>query len=300
MVGSAIARHAKEIGWEVLGKESNQLDFTDRASVFNELKKTKPDALVIAAAKVGGIGANSSLPVDFLSINLQIQTNLIDAAHEADIDKLLFLGSSCIYPKFAPQPIPESALLTGPLEPTNEPYAIAKIAGLKLVSAYRKQFNRSWISAMPTNLYGAHDNFNLRTAHVLPALINKFDYAEAHKSPEVEIWGDGSPLREFLHVNDLASACALLLDNYNEDEPINIGSGNEISIKELAILIARITKFDGEIVFDASKPNGTPRKLLDSTKIQSLGWNSSMSLADGISDTYNWFKSSGSRKELHK
>ena len=300
MVGSAIARHAKEIGWEVLGKGSDQLDFTDRGPVFKELKFTKPDALVIAAAKVGGIGANSSLPVDFLSINLQIQTNLLDAAHAAEIEKLLFLGSSCIYPKFAPQPIPESALLTGALEPTNEAYAIAKIAGLKLVSAYRKQFGRSWISAMPTNLYGPHDNFNLETAHVLPALINKFDYAITHKSTNVEIWGDGSPLREFLHVNDLASACALLLDRYNEDEPINIGSGTEISIKDLAGLIGKITKFDGEIVFDSSKPNGTPRKLLDSTKIQSLGWNSTMSLADGITDTYNWFKSSETRKELHK
>jgi GDP-L-fucose synthase len=235
MVGSAIAIEARLQGFQVLGKTSKELDLTDRAAVFTELQITKPDALVIAAAKVGGIGANSAQPVDFLSINLQIQTNLLDAAHAANITRVLFLGSSCIYPKLAPQPITESALLTGELEPTNEPYAIAKIAGLKLVEGYRRQYMHRWISTMPTNLYGPRDNFDLESAHVLPALIHRFYNAKREGAKSVTIWGDGTPLREFLHVEDLARACLMLADNYDDSVAINVGSGQEIS-KEFGAL----------------------------------------------------------------
>ena len=289
MVGSAIALEAKAQGHEVFGKSSKELDLTDRVQVFAELATIKPDALIIAAAKVGGIGANSSLPVDFLSINLQIQTNLLDGAFAADITKVLFLGSSCIYPRLAPQPIPESALLTGELEKSNEPYAIAKIAGLKLVEGYRKQFGRHWISAMPTNLYGPRDNFELESSHVLPALIHRFHSAKIANANEVQIWGDGTPLREFLFVEDLARACLMLLEKYDENIAINIGSGDEISILELSKLIARIVGFQGQINCDSSHPNGTPRKLVDCSKISKLGWSSLVSLEDGILKTYNWF-----------
>lgn len=289
MVGSAIAAEAKSRGIQVLGKSSKELDLTDRPSVFAELAACKPDVLVIAAAKVGGIGANSSQPVDFLSINLQIQTNLLDAAHAADIEKVLFLGSSCIYPKFAPQPIPESALLTGELEPTNEPYAIAKIAGLKLVEGYRRQYKRHWISAMPTNLYGPHDNFDLESAHVLPALMHRFHLAKVQGAKTVTIWGDGTPLREFLYVEDLARACLTLIEKYDDSIAINVGSGQEISIGNLAVTIARIIGFQGEIFFDASRPNGTPRKLLNSSRIEQLGWRPQVTLEEGIASTYDWF-----------
>ena len=289
MVGSAIALEAKAQGHEVFGKSSKELDLTDRVQVFAELATIKPDALIIAAAKVGGIGANSSLPVDFLSINLQIQTNLLDGAFAADITKVLFLGSSCIYPRLAPQPIPESALLTGELEKSNEPYAIAKIAGLKLVEGYRKQFGRHWISAIPTNLYGPRDNFELESSHVLPALIHRFHSAKIANANEVQIWGDGTPLREFLFVEDLARACLMLLEKYDENIAINIGSGDEISILELSKLIARIVGFQGQINCDSSHPNGTPRKLVDCSKISKLGWSSLVSLEDGILKTYNWF-----------
>lgn len=289
MVGSAIAEEAKKLGHEVIGKSSKDLDLTNRDAVFAELKAIKPDALVIAAAKVGGIGANSSFPVEFLSVNLQIQTNLLDAAHDADIERVLFLGSSCIYPKFAPQPIPESALLTGELEPTNEPYALAKIVGLKLVEAYRKQYGRKWISAMPTNLYGPRDNFDLESAHVLPALIHRFHNAKVKELPEVTIWGDGTPLREFLHVEDLASACLMMLDQYDGSVAINIGSGQESSILELAQSIATVVGFEGAIVFDKTKPNGTPRKLLDSHLLNNLSWKSQIDLKDGLTSTYAWF-----------
>ena len=289
MVGSAIALEAKMQGHEVFGKSSKELDLTDRSAVFQELRYCKPDSLIIAAAKVGGIGANSSLPVDFLSVNLQIQTNLLDAAHAANIQKVLFLGSSCIYPKFAPQPIPESALFTGELEPTNEPYAIAKIAGLKLVEAYRRQFKHHWISAMPTNLYGPRDNFNLKTAHVLPALIHRFHNAKVDGASEVEIWGDGTPLREFLHVEDLARACLMLLDKYDNSVAINIGSGQELSIKSLATLISRVVGFSGEFTFNPERPNGTPRKFLDNTRISEFGWKPQVELEQGIASTYAWF-----------
>jgi GDP-L-fucose synthase len=289
MVGSAFAHEAEAQGHQILGKPSSELNFTDRNATFAELKNSNPDALVIAAAKVGGIGANSTQPVDFLSINLQIQTNLLDAAHEANVKQLLFLGSSCIYPRLAPQPIPESALLTGTLEPTNEPYAISKIAGLKLVEAYRRQFGRRWISAMPTNMYGPRDNFNLETAHVLPALIHRFHNAKTRGSNQVEIWGDGSPLREFLHVTDLARACIMLLNEYDESVAVNIGSGQEISIRQLANVISKAVGYSGEIVFNDTRPNGTPRKLLDSSKITQLGWNPRVTLEEGIISTYDWF-----------
>ena len=289
MVGSAIAEEAKKQGHEVLGKSSKELDLTNRDAVFAEMKSIKPDTLVIAAAKVGGIGANSTFPVDFLSVNLQIQTNLLDAAHAADIERVLFLGSSCIYPKFAPQPIPESALLTGELEPTNEPYALAKIAGLKLVEAYRKQYGHKWISAMPTNLYGPRDNFDIESAHVLPALIHKFHNAKVSNLAEVAIWGDGYPMREFLYVEDLAKACLKLLADYDDLIAINIGSSQELSITDLAKTIADVIGYTGKIVLDSSKPNGTPRKLLNSEKINLLGWKAQIDLRNGIKKTYDWF-----------
>ena len=289
MVGSAIALEAQIQGHEAMGKTSKELDLIDRAAVFKEIQEARPDYLVIAAAKVGGIGANSSLPVDFLSINLQIQTNLMDAAHAAGIQKVLFLGSSCVYPKHAPQPMSESVLLTGALETTNAPYAIAKIAGLKLIEAYRNQFRHHWIAAMPTNLYGPRDNFDVETAHVLPALINRFHKAKINSSNFVEIWGDGTPLREFLYVNDLAKACVMLLDKYDNPVAINIGSGQEISIGNLASLVSEIVGFRGDIKFNTNRPNGTQRKLLDSTRISELGWKPQVSLEDGIASTYDWF-----------
>jgi GDP-L-fucose synthase len=289
MVGSAFALEATMQGHLVSGKSSKDLNYTEREAVFQELFKVKPDALLIAAAKVGGIGANSSFPVDFLSLNLQIQTNLMDAAHAAGVEKVLFLGSSCIYPKYADQPIKESALLTGELEKTNEQYAIAKIAGLKLIEAYRRQYSARWISAMPTNLYGPRDNFDLENAHVLPALIHRFHKAKVNNLDEVEIWGDGSPLREFLHVDDLAKACLVLIDNYDDSVAINIGSGSEISISELAFLVCEIVGFKGSVVFNKSRPNGTPRKLLDNSKMRELGWKPQIELREGIHSTYDWF-----------
>jgi GDP-L-fucose synthase len=289
MVGSAVALEAKKQGHEAIGKTSRELDLTDRTAVFKEIQGAKVDCLVIAAAKVGGIGANSSLPVDFLSINLQIQTNLMDAAHAADVDRVLFLGSSCVYPKKASQPMSETSLLTGELEQTNAPYAIAKIAGLKLIEAYRSQFGRKWISAMPTNLYGPRDSFNVDTAHVLPALIHRFHNAKISGAKEIVIWGDGTPLREFLHVEDFARASLLLLDEYDDSLAINVGSGREISIRNLATLISKIVGFAGEIKFNTNLPNGTQRKLLDCTRISELGWKPQISLEDGIVSTYDWF-----------
>jgi GDP-L-fucose synthase len=298
MAGSAIAETAKAQGNDVIGKSSKELDLTNRIAVFRELQDSNPDSLIIAAAKVGGIGANSAMPVGFLSINLQIQTNLLDAAHAAKIKKVLFLGSSCIYPKFAPQPIHESALLTGELEPTNEPYAIAKIAGLKLVEAYRRQFGHSWISIMPTNLFGPRDNFDLETAHVLPALIHRLHNAKASGDSKVEIWGDGTPLREFLHSEDLARACMILLKDYDESVAINVGSGQEVSIGNLAAIISKKVGFTGEIIFNTERPNGTPRKLLDSTRVEKLGWKPQINLEDGIASTYDWFLKHHKRERI--
>ena len=292
LVGSALVREIEkhpQHSW--VGKTRSELDLLDRKSVFDFLASEKPDAVIVAAAKVGGILANSSYPVEFLSENLQIETNLIDGSYAANIEKLLFLGSSCIYPKLAPQPIKEEYLLTGPLESSNEPYALAKISGLKLVEAYRRQYQRNWVSAMPTNIYGRGDNFDENTSHVLPALIGKFHAAKKAGLGSVTVWGSGTPKREFLYSDDLASACLFLLENYNNDSHINVGTGTDLSIADLAQTIAEVVGFDGEIQFDTSKPDGTPRKLLDVSKLSALGWKSSIQLKDGIQKTYDWFLS---------
>jgi GDP-L-fucose synthase len=250
-----------------------------------------PDALIIAAAKVGGIQANNNFPVEFLSENLQLETNLMDAAHKANIDRLLFLGSSCVYPKFAEQPIKEEYLLTGALEPTNEAYALAKISGLKLVQAYRREYSRRWISAMPTNMYGPGDNFDLENSHVLPALIRKFHDAKLSGASSVTLWGTGSPRREFLHADDLGSACLFLMENYDDDIAINLGAGEDLEIRELAERIKDTVGFSGNIAWDKSKPDGTPRKFLDSSRIRAMGWRPSISLSAGIAQTYAWYVS---------
>lgn len=292
LVGSAVVRQVEAVGKHTwVGKTRQQLDLLDRDAVFSFLSSEKPDAVIIAAAKVGGIQANSIFPVEFLSENLQIETNLMDAAHEADIDRLLFLGSSCVYPKFAEQPIKEESLLTGALEPTNEAYALAKIAGLKLVQAYRKQYGRRWISAMPTNIYGPGDNFDLETSHVLPALIRKFHDARESGASSVTLWGSGTPRREFLHSDDLGRACLFLLENYDDEIAINLGVGEDVSIKELADVIREIVGFTGSIEWDTSKPDGTPRKLLDVGRMNSMGWEATTSLESGIKSTFNWYVS---------
>ncbi len=289
LVGSALDTESRSQGFDVLGKTSRQLDLSNREAVFQEMHELRPDCLIIAAAKVGGIKANSEFPVEFLSINLQIQTNLMDAAHSAKVKKLLFLGSSCIYPKFAPQPILESALLTGALEPSNEAYAIAKIAGLKLIQSYRKQYGYKWISAMPTNLYGPYDNFDLETSHVIPSLIRRFHNAKTSNSKRLSLWGDGTPMREFLHVTDLAKACMMLIEKYDSDVPINVGSGYEISIGELAKLVAEVVGFKGEVVFETDRLNGTPRKFLNSKLIFDMDWSPRVDLKSGLESTYDWF-----------
>ncbi len=291
LVGSAIVRNIEEHtrhSW--IGKTRSELDLLNRQAVSNFLSEEKPDAVIIAAAKVGGIQANKSYPVEFLSENLQIETNLIDGSHAADIEKLLFLGSSCIYPKLASQPIREEYLLTGELEKTNEAYAISKIAGLKLVESYRKQYGRKWISAMPTNVYGPGDNYDLENSHVLPALIRKFNDAKDQGLPSVTLWGSGTPKREFIYSDDLASACLFLLENYDDDIAINVGSGKDISILELANTIQEVVGFQGEIIWDKSRPDGTPRKLLDIQRILDLGWSPKVRLRDGISLTSEAFK----------
>lgn len=290
LVGSAIVR-AIESGDEHtwIGQERQQLDLLDRAAVFDYVKREQPDWVIIAAAKVGGIHANSTYPVQFLSENLQIETNLIDACHAAQIERVLFLGSSCIYPKNCPQPIKEEYLLTGPLEPTNEAYALAKISGLKLIEAYRKQYGYRWISAMPTNLYGPGDNFDLENSHVLPALVRKFQEALEADAPDITLWGSGSPRREFLHSDDLAAACLHLLENYDQDIAVNVGTGSDVKISDLASMIAAAVGYNGSVRWDESKPDGTPRKLLDSNKIRSLGWNPEISLESGIRSTHEWY-----------
>ena len=291
LVGSAIVRAiegSRKHSW--IGKSHLELDLLDRAAVFDYVATEKPDALIVAAAKVGGIQANNTYPVEFLSENIQIEANLMDAAHAADIQRLLFLGSSCVYPKHSPQPIKEEYLLTGELEETNEAYAISKITGLKLVQAYRKQYGHKWISAMPTNIYGPGDNFDLQSAHVLPALIRKFHVAKVNGDKTVTVWGTGSPKREFLHSDDLAKACLFLLEKYDNDIPINIGTGLDISIEELANLISEKIGFLGNIEWDSTKPNGTPRKLLDVSRIHSLGWKAQIDLEHGIEKTCEWFE----------
>jgi GDP-L-fucose synthase len=291
LVGSAIIRAVNAEGKHTwIGRTRSELDLLDRKAVFEFLASEKPDAIIVAAAKVGGIHANNTYPVQFLSENMQIETNLMDAAHAAGIEKLLFLGSSCVYPKLAQQPIKEEYLLTGELEKTNEAYALAKISGLKLVQAYRKQYGHKWVSAMPTNMYGPGDNFDLENSHVLPALIRKFDDAKKSGAPTVTLWGSGTPRREFLHADDLGRACVYLLENYNDDVAINVGVGEDVSIKELAELIKETVGFSGSIDWDSSKPDGTPRKLLDVSRITKLGWKAQISLKDGIASTYEWYK----------
>ncbi len=291
LVGSAIVR-AIETGnqhtW--IGQTREELNLLDRHAVFAFVEREKPDWVIIAAAKVGGIHANSSYPVEFLSENLQIETNLIDACHSADIERVLFLGSSCIYPKNSPQPIKEEDLLTGPLEPTNEAYALAKISGLKLIEAYRTQYGHDWISAMPTNLYGPGDNFDLENSHVLPAMLRKFFEAKLAGSNQVTLWGSGAPRREFLHADDLAIACIHLLENYSGSIALNVGTGHDVSIAELANLIATTTGYEGNIAWDSEKPDGTPRKLLDISRISQTGWKASIALSDGLSSTFAWYK----------
>lgn len=290
LAGSAIWRALEKQGYtNLVGFRSSEVDLTDRTSVFRTLSDVRPDVVIDAAAKVGGIHANNTYPADFLSQNLQIQTNLMDAANEVGVERLLFLGSSCIYPKFAEQPIREASLLTGALEETNDAYAIAKIAGIMQVQASRRQFGRRWISAMPTNLYGPGDNFHPENSHVLAALLRRFHEATQSGAQEVVIWGSGTPLREFLFVDDLADAVIFLLQNYDDPETINIGSGHEVTISDLARMIADVVGFDGAIAQDASKPDGTPRKVLDTSRLEKLGWTAPTQLRDGIEQTYAWY-----------
>lgn len=296
LVGSSIFRTLEERGYtNLISAPSSEVDLRDRDAVFAFFQKNEPQVVIDAAAKVGGILANNTYPADFLSDNLRIQVNIMDAANKYESEKLLFLGSSCIYPKFAEQPIKESSLLTGALEPTNDAYAIAKIAGIMQIAASRRQFGRHWISAMPTNLYGPGDNFHPQNSHVLPALILKFHEAASRGDKEVTIWGSGKPRREFLFVDDLADACLFLLENYDSAETINVGTGTDLSIQDLAYKVAEVVGFSGEINNDLTKPDGTPQKLLDVTKINELGWTSKTNLTEGIEQTYKWFLENSGR-----
>ena len=291
MVGSAIMRRLLQEGYDnIVARTSSELDLKDQAAVRAFFQAEKPDVVVLAAAKVGGIQANNTYRAQFIYENLMIQNNVIHQAHESGVDRLLFLGSSCIYPKLAPQPLNEDSLLTGLLEETNEPYAIAKIAGIKMVESYRRQYGRDYISAMPTNLYGPNDNYDLNNSHVLPALIRKFHTAKQEGAPHVEVWGSGTPMREFLHVDDLADACFFLLQHYHEELFVNIGTGSDLTIKALAELIQEIVGFQGELQWDRSKPDGTPRKLMDVSRLHDLGWKHRIELRDGITQVYEAFK----------
>ncbi|MCX8252493.1 bifunctional GDP-fucose synthetase: GDP-4-dehydro-6-deoxy-D-mannose epimerase and GDP-4-dehydro-6-L-deoxygalactose reductase [Beijerinckiaceae bacterium RH AL1] len=289
MVGSAIVRQLKASGETVLSVSRQDLDLRDQGAVTSWLLRNRPDAIIFAAAKVGGILANDTLPADFIYDNLILEANVINGAHQAGVDRLVFLGSSCIYPRMAAQPIKEESLLSGPLEPTNEWYAVAKIAGIKLCQAYRKQYGRKYISVMPCNLYGPRDNFDLKSSHVLPALVHRFHLAKIDNLPEVVVWGTGQPLREFLHVDDLANGVVFCLDNYDEYEHINCGSGLETSIKDLAHLVRDVVGYEGALVFDETKPDGTPRKVMDSSRMRALGWKPVISLEDGVRHSYQWF-----------
>src|SRR5213596_2848270 len=290
MVGSALVRRLEAEGFNNLLKpDRSQLDLMDDSPVLKFFLEERPVIVILAAAKVGGIKANNDYPVEFLLDNLRVQNNVIRSAYQTGVRKLVFLGSSCIYPKFAPQPIPETALLSGPLEPTNEAYAIAKIAGIKLCQAYCREYGANFISVMPTNLYGPNDNFDLETSHVLAALLRKAHDAKSRNARELVVWGSGTPRREFLHVDDLASACLFLLEKYDSPEIINVGCGEDISIRELAELICDVVGFDGELAWDATKPDGTPRKLLDITKLRALDWKPAIPLREGIAQTYGWF-----------
>lgn len=290
LAGGAILQELSRAGYsQLLTRSRSELDLTDRVEVRGFFEETRPRVVVLAAAKVGGIHANQSFPVEFILENLKIQNNVLEAAFDFEAEKVLFLGSSCIYPKFAPQPIEEAALLTGALEPTNEPYAIAKIAGVRLCQAYAREYGRNFISVMPTNLYGPGDNFDLQTSHVLPALLRKVHEAMKTGSLDVVVWGSGNPRREFMYVGDLASACRFLLERYDSPEIINAGCGEDISIRDLAELICRVVGFEGALRFDASQPDGTPRKLLNVNKIKALGWSPSVGLEEGLRRTYQWF-----------
>lgn len=293
LAGSAIVRKLEREGYgNLLVASHDSVDLRDARAVNDFFEREQPEFVFLAAAKVGGILANDTYPAEFLRDNLLIQSNVVDASWRSGVRKLLFLGSSCIYPKFAEQPISEDSLLTGALEPTNEWYAIAKIAGIKLCQAYRKQYGFRSISLMPTNLYGPGDNFDLKSSHVLPALMRKFHEATASGAAEVNVWGTGAPRREFLHVDDLASACVFLMLNYDSPDIVNVGTGTDVTIAELAAMIQRVTGFNGRLTFDASKPDGTPRKLLDVSKLTALGWTASIPLARGIAETYDWYRSS--------
>lgn len=290
MVGSSMNRRLRKGGFtRVIGRTRAELDLQDRVAVRAFYEKERPSVVIVAAAKVGGILANWEQPVEFLLQNLTIQNNLIEAAADFGVRKLLFLGSSCIYPKMAPQPIREDSLLTGPLEPTNDAYAIAKIAGIKLCQSYARQHGKNFISAMPTNLYGPHDNYDLRNSHVLPALIRKVHLAKLAGEKSIGVWGSGQPRREFLHTDDLADACLFLLEHYDDPEPVNVGCGEDVTIQELVETVCEVLEFEGTLKFDTSKPDGTPRKLLDISKIKSLGWSPKISLREGIADAYRWF-----------
>lgn len=290
LVGSAILEHFVKCGYTTKGISTKDVDLTDRKSTFEYVCDLKPEAVIDAAAVVGGIGANDLFPVDFLSKNLQIQSNLMDASHAAGVERFVFLGSSCIYPRDCPQPIKEEYLLTGPLEKTNSAYAIAKIAGVELIKSYRKQFGHKWISLMPTNMYGPKDNFDSEKGHVLPALINRFVTARKQGLSKVVLWGTGTPRREFLHSRDFASAVMVAVENYDEEIHLNVGTGTDISIKELALKIANLVGFNGEIKWDTSRPDGTPRKVLDISRLQKLNWAPSIGLEEGISETIHWFE----------
>jgi GDP-L-fucose synthase len=290
LAGGAILRELERSGYtNTVTRGSAELDLRDRAATRAFFEKERPQVVAVAAAKVGGIQANNDFPVEFLLWNLQIQNNVIEAAADFGVEKLLFLGSSCIYPKHAPQPIREDALLTGPLEPTNDAYAIAKIAGIKLCQAYSRQHGRRFVSAMPTNLYGPGDNFDLSSSHVLPALLRKVHEAKQRGEREVVVWGTGAPRREFLHADDLAAACVFLLERYDDAAPINVGYGDDVTIRELAETICDVVGFSGALRFDTAKPDGTPRKLMDSSRIRALGWKPCIALRDGIHATYQWF-----------
>jgi len=289
LAGSAIVRAYEKSGEQVIGINRSVCDLLDREATINFIKKAKPTIVVDAAAKVGGIGANNAYPVEFLADNLRIQSNLMEAAHAADVEKFIFLGSSCIYPRDCVQPIKEEYLLTGPLEETNSAYAIAKIAGIELIKSFRKEYGRKWISLMPTNLYGPRDNFEIQGSHVLPAFIRRFVEAKESGRAKETLWGTGAPMREFLHVDDLASAVVMAGQKYDSTQHINVGSGEDLTIKALAELVAELAGFKGEIAWDSSKPDGTPRKVLDVSKVKSLGWEPAISLRDGIASTIEWY-----------
>jgi GDP-L-fucose synthase len=290
LVGSAIFELLRKKGEDVIGINRQVNDLLDRTKTFEFIQDIKPSVVIDSAAIVGGIGANNSYPVEFLSQNLQIQSNLMDASHAANVERFAFLGSSCIYPRNCPQPIKEEYLMTGPLETTNSAYAVAKIAGIELVKSYRKQHSRRWISLMPTNIYGPRDNFNLETSHALPALINRFVTAQSQGINRVTLWGSGRPKREFLHAADLASATLFALEKYDQDEHLNVGTGVDMSILKLAQLIAKESGFEGRIEWDSSKPDGTPRKVLDISRIKALGWKPSIEISEGIRETINWYR----------